>query len=54
MAGFPKFTGLKAQTKYTVSQRYKETETAYASDSVSVSVTTLKAADADRLPPRAR
>ena len=46
----PKFTGLKAQTKYTVSQRYKETETAYASDSVSVSVTTLKAADADRAP----
>lgn len=51
----PKFTGLKAQTKYTVSQRYKDTETAYASDSVSVSVTTLKAADADRAPtPRAR
>ena len=46
----PKFTGLKAQTKYTVSQRYKETETAYASGSVSVTVTTLKAADAEAAP----
>lgn len=47
----PKFTAkIEAETKYTVSQRYKETKDAYASSIVSVSVTTLKAADADRAP----
>lgn len=45
-----KFTGLLPETKYVVSQRYKETGTAYASADASVTVTTLKAADADAAP----